>query len=361
MAKKSTKAAATETPPPSDGDKKSQQPRATWKFKAKSALIDFLIEVKVGGKASKNGFKNSVWEEAACVLNASGYGPYNAKQCQTQWNSGVKAGYTNLKFLKEKSGVSWDDKKKMITMGDDWWEPYMAIEKYKKFKNTPFLLWDNCTFLVNGIQATGMFSISNGLLGTKRDEDQDGEEDSDDGRDGAESETDENSQSSQDTSRASIPIDPILLTESATQQQSLSQAPPSATTLVISSALTNTTTTPAKQRSTPSDSSRKRKHSGRISTAEAIAGLGSQLGSLVRVMREDDTKDADRSPVRKKRAWTHFEEEDAGELSNQSYSASVKVFSKTELCDEYLRFPANRKSAWKLWVRDEVDKIRANQ
>ncbi|KAG6904989.1 hypothetical protein DXG01_005798, partial [Tephrocybe rancida] len=95
---------------------------------------------------------------------------------------------------------------------------------------------------------------------------------------------------------------------------------------------------------------------GCFSMGAGIAALAGAVSSLATALNKDPSSMTD-SPACTKCAWDLAEKEDLGELSDEEYSVAVRVFSKTQAADEYLRFPANRKKAHCIWLQDAIASI----
>jgi hypothetical protein len=108
----------------------STNQRTHWTFKDEAALITFLTEKTVAG-TSDNTFKDSVFKEAADMLNASRTvgGQKTMTSCKSKWMrvcislyvfylypdlyDKLKKTFEAVTQLKSKSGFSWSDEKGM--------------------------------------------------------------------------------------------------------------------------------------------------------------------------------------------------------------------------------------------------------
>ena len=98
----------------------------------------------------------------------------------------------------------------------------------------------------------------------------------------------------------------------------------------------------------------------RISGTDALANIAACVTSLSASLKDDKLTVAD-SPSRRKCAWDAVLQEEAEDLSDDDFTAAVKVFSDTCLADEYLRFPENQKKARCAWLNDAIARVQSNQ
>ncbi|KAJ7703618.1 hypothetical protein B0H17DRAFT_1127233 [Mycena rosella] len=116
--------------------KKDSGPRCIWCDADDAALIRKLRECKDMGMQSESGWKPQVWHLCAECLKGGAGGTKTAEK--------IADHYTN------------DDGLKMVTASDDVWEVYIeSHNKARKWRNTPFPLYDEILYLVDGIIATG--------------------------------------------------------------------------------------------------------------------------------------------------------------------------------------------------------------
>ena len=94
----------------------------------------------------------------------------------------------------------------------------------------------------------------------------------------------------------------------------------------------------------------------RISGTDALVDIAASVNCLSATLKDDESAATD-SPARRKRAWDAVLKEEAEDLSDDDFTAAVRVFSDTRLADEYLRFPGNRKKARRAWLNDAISRV----
>ncbi|KAJ7659059.1 hypothetical protein DFH06DRAFT_1406054 [Mycena polygramma] len=102
-------------------------PRCTWNDEADAILVDKLRWAKDQGFQSESGWKPQLKKAFLLVQKLRGY-----------------------------SGFGWDDGLKLVTTSDDVWAALLEKKpKFKRWRKTPFPLYDDVLYLVEGIVATG--------------------------------------------------------------------------------------------------------------------------------------------------------------------------------------------------------------
>ncbi|RXW11416.1 hypothetical protein EST38_g14439 [Candolleomyces aberdarensis] len=89
------------------------------------------------------------------TCKASGKGRSNSSFQSAQWAQ-LKSEYKTVKALREMSGFGWDYETQVVTASDEVWEKLLERDtKKKKWKSTPFPLYDDIGHIVDGTVATG--------------------------------------------------------------------------------------------------------------------------------------------------------------------------------------------------------------
>ncbi|KAJ7448381.1 hypothetical protein FB451DRAFT_1533045 [Mycena latifolia] len=67
----------------------------------------------------------------------------------------LKAAFLAVKHLRELSGFGWNEGLKLVAASDDVWEAYLTHPKSKRWRKSPFPLYDDIAYLIDYIVATG--------------------------------------------------------------------------------------------------------------------------------------------------------------------------------------------------------------
>ncbi|KAJ7466259.1 hypothetical protein B0H11DRAFT_2284693 [Mycena galericulata] len=130
-------------------------PRCRWSDDDDATLVSKLRWAKENGYQSDSGWKPQVWALCVEVLKDSPGPPKVADKVHDHWGN-LKSTYVTVKTLHRQSGFGWDDGLKTVTASDDVWEAYLAKHpNAKRWRKTPFPLYDDLAYLVDGIVATG--------------------------------------------------------------------------------------------------------------------------------------------------------------------------------------------------------------
>ena len=100
--------------------KKARTPAAKWSHEEMTSMVSQLVQAKIDGQTSENGFKKSVWTKIA----SSFQDPLkkNTRVCDTKF-SRMKKDYKEVrKLLKEISGFGWNSETQTVTAEDAVWE-----------------------------------------------------------------------------------------------------------------------------------------------------------------------------------------------------------------------------------------------
>ncbi|KAJ7085990.1 hypothetical protein B0H15DRAFT_748921, partial [Mycena belliarum] len=122
-------------------------------------LIDKMRWGKKQGFQSDSGWKPQLWAHCAEALKDSPGPIKTADKIQDHFGNVrkyLKAAFLAVQSLRQQSGFGWDDGLKMVTASDEVWAAYLEKRpKVKKWRKSPFPLYDDMLFLVEGIVATG--------------------------------------------------------------------------------------------------------------------------------------------------------------------------------------------------------------
>ncbi|KAI0364833.1 hypothetical protein BV20DRAFT_927542, partial [Pilatotrama ljubarskyi] len=128
-------------------------------------LVDTLASQAMLGNQSENGFKNVAYVAAATALEGSeeesGERAKTSQSCKDRFLTVrpwvLYQGYALLMIkLREQSGFGWNEDEHLVTAPDGVWEKYLeAHPAARKWKKTPFTLYDEMAALVDGTSATG--------------------------------------------------------------------------------------------------------------------------------------------------------------------------------------------------------------
>jgi tRNA U54 and U55 pseudouridine synthase Pus10 len=85
-----------------------------------TSMVSQLVQAKIDGQTSENGFKKSVWMKIA----SSFQDPLkkNTRVCDTKFSRMKKDYKEVLKLLKEISGFGWNSETQTVTAEDAVWE-----------------------------------------------------------------------------------------------------------------------------------------------------------------------------------------------------------------------------------------------
>ncbi|KAF9228057.1 hypothetical protein BS17DRAFT_662743, partial [Gyrodon lividus] len=131
--------------------------KAIWTDKDNKTLVAILCIQDAGNKAG-NGWKPSVWTVAAAKLLVEGSkkgGEKTSTKCSDHWTN-LKGQFVAVQNLCGFSGFRWDNSTKMVTAHDDVWKKLKeTTAKYYCWCKSPFPLYNDILYLVDGIIATG--------------------------------------------------------------------------------------------------------------------------------------------------------------------------------------------------------------
>jgi len=118
-AKKSSKQAKPKAPPK----------QAKWSSANDATLIQVLTEQQAAGNQADNSWKGCVWQVASKELagseDISGGAVKTPSKCHTRWDK-LTSEFLAIKYLRELSGWSWDDVRKVVHTTDEIWENHIA-------------------------------------------------------------------------------------------------------------------------------------------------------------------------------------------------------------------------------------------
>ena len=108
------------TSSPTTITKKSRTPAAKWGLEEISSMVSQLVQAKIDGETSENGFKKSVWNRIANSFEDPLKKHFCV--CETKFSCMKKEFKEVKKLYKETSGFGWDEKTQLVTAEDSVWE-----------------------------------------------------------------------------------------------------------------------------------------------------------------------------------------------------------------------------------------------
>ncbi|KAL0057064.1 hypothetical protein AAF712_016312 [Marasmius tenuissimus] len=138
--------------------------RAVWGDRDDQLLIEGLVAAKKAGHGKTGGWALKVWTPVVESLNAA-KGQKGEPKTAT---SSLKKLQKEVKILHKCSGFGWDDEEKVPTASDEVWDALVARtmeydpkgkakkNKYLHWHKTPFPLYDDIYYIVNGKRATAL-------------------------------------------------------------------------------------------------------------------------------------------------------------------------------------------------------------
>ncbi|KAG6917476.1 hypothetical protein DXG01_002339 [Tephrocybe rancida] len=146
----------------SDAEKENQPDTSgtccIWTDADDEIMVCVLRLQKDGGNQSGAGWKKQVWTIVAAALEKEGVkkgAEKTSSKCSDHW-SNLKKNFNEVALVHHASGFGWDDVTKKCVTTDAVWAPFIkAHKKLERWRDTPFLLYDQLEYLVNGVVATG--------------------------------------------------------------------------------------------------------------------------------------------------------------------------------------------------------------
>ncbi|KAJ7824883.1 hypothetical protein B0H14DRAFT_2299490, partial [Mycena olivaceomarginata] len=121
----------------------------------KIKLLDRLRWGKTNGFQADSSWKPQIWAYCAADLARTPGSEKTANKCKDQYQ-GIKKNFTEVHAIRNLSGFGWDEGLKLVTATQDVWDRLLAAHPdYTRWQTTPFPLYDDMLFLVDGIIATG--------------------------------------------------------------------------------------------------------------------------------------------------------------------------------------------------------------
>jgi len=137
---------------------KTDSTRCSWSAADDAIVLRVLREQKDAGNQSGSGWKKTVWNLVAETLENEGIpnGPLKtATKCADHYCN-LKANFLVVKEIRGASGFGWDEGTKTCVATDEVWDVYIQChKKAAHWRNTPFPLYDEMSYLVDGVVATG--------------------------------------------------------------------------------------------------------------------------------------------------------------------------------------------------------------
>ncbi|ETV85130.1 hypothetical protein H257_02976 [Aphanomyces astaci] len=132
--------------------------RATWTAERDEFIITALQVQVQNGRRPDSGFKKEAWAIVTSGFNDRFAVAYLVTQIKSlvQW---LKKDYKDVKYLRDNSGFGWNSDQGLPTAPNDVWAPVLAAKpNCKKFRVTPFPLFDSLALLLDKAYADGRFS-----------------------------------------------------------------------------------------------------------------------------------------------------------------------------------------------------------
>jgi len=143
---------------PGTDNTQAMSTRCSWSAADDAILVRVLREQKDAGNQSGSGWKKTVWNLVAETLEKEGIPngpPKSATKCSDHY-SNLKANFLVVKEIRGASGFGWDEGTMTCVATDEVWDVYIqAHRKAAHWRNTPFPLYDEMSYLVDGVVATG--------------------------------------------------------------------------------------------------------------------------------------------------------------------------------------------------------------
>ncbi|KAJ7816476.1 hypothetical protein B0H13DRAFT_2460060 [Mycena leptocephala] len=143
---------------------KTTDARCQWTDACDATLVTTLRACKDEGLQSDSGWKPVVWTRSADALKDSPGPVKTATKCQDHWGKSLKGSFKAVREIRGASGFGWDDGLKMVTATPEVWDALIRRRpSAEKWKTTPFPLYDDILYLVDGIVATGEGAFHPGM------------------------------------------------------------------------------------------------------------------------------------------------------------------------------------------------------
>ncbi|KAJ7763295.1 hypothetical protein B0H16DRAFT_1883690 [Mycena metata] len=139
---------------------KGDSARCQWSDADDAILVEKLRWAKDQGFQSESGWKPQTWVHCVDALKDSPGPKKTADKIQDHYGH---ATFLFVQKLRGLSGFGWDDGLKLVTASEDVWTALLAKNsKAKRWRKTPFPLYDDILYLVEGIVATGAGAFHGG-------------------------------------------------------------------------------------------------------------------------------------------------------------------------------------------------------
>ncbi|CAK5270799.1 unnamed protein product [Mycena citricolor] len=143
--------------------KKTTGPRCTWSDEDDEKLVQKLRELKDLGFQSDSGWKPGTWISCATVLQGGRGGEKTPDKVADHYTN-IKGDFNRVRTIRNQSGFGWDANKQICTASEPVWSAYIARHpKASKWQSTPFPLYEDMLYLVDGIVATGEGAFHPGI------------------------------------------------------------------------------------------------------------------------------------------------------------------------------------------------------
>ncbi|THH19629.1 hypothetical protein EUX98_g8736 [Antrodiella citrinella] len=117
--------------------------KTNWKTTEDTILMVHLLDTKIAGEMSENGFKAVVWKDAERKFTKQGI-KKTAKQCHTRSQT-IKKDYIIFKEMRKLSGAGWNAETSTIVLSDGVWADFLkAHPTCTRYRARSFPLYDKC-------------------------------------------------------------------------------------------------------------------------------------------------------------------------------------------------------------------------
>uniref|UniRef100_A0A8I7BHZ4 Myb/SANT-like domain-containing protein n=1 Tax=Hordeum vulgare subsp. vulgare TaxID=112509 RepID=A0A8I7BHZ4_HORVV len=141
----------------------SPKARASWTFEQEKTLVELFHEHNNPSFRGDNGWSTEAWNKITREMNEKHpYALFTKLQIQNKEKE-LKRDYRFLKEARMKSGISWDDSRKMVVAEPALWENILiSFPKAKKFRSNraSFPLFDALGELHDGQTAEGTLNFT---------------------------------------------------------------------------------------------------------------------------------------------------------------------------------------------------------
>ncbi|ETW06108.1 hypothetical protein H310_03701 [Aphanomyces invadans] len=132
--------------------------RASWTLDRDEFIVTALQAQVDKCKRSDSGYKKEAWVEVTVAFNERFGTSYHSLKVKSRLDC-LKREYKDVLYLLDNSGFGWNEDLGLPTAPDDVWAAVLkASPSCKKFRFTPFPLYENLAILLDGAYMDGQFS-----------------------------------------------------------------------------------------------------------------------------------------------------------------------------------------------------------